>query len=337
MKRSLFIAALSTLAAGSALAQSSVTVYGRLNESVERQKTTTGATSTSTTVLQNNGSRLGFRGTEDLGGGLKAGFTLEHRFSADTGKQTFDGSGTPPIPNAFWGGAGESSVNLSGGFGMIKLGHYTSEAYFATSDATDLLNHGTGTSSDALYKYLNNDNNKISYRTPSIAGLTVDAALLLHEGTPPGGVAPGNHAYDLAVNYTLGNLGLGLGYEKDPLDDQQIAVRASYSFAPVTVTGYVQRFKNESIGKSKTIARVSAQYDIGAIELHAAVGMAGQIDGAGTTEDEGKARQFTVGANYNLSKRTKVFTFANQTKVSAVDANVATKGTQFSVGVRHNF
>lgn len=329
MKRSLFIAAISTLAAGSALAQSSVTIYGRLNESVERQKTTTGGTSTSATVLQNNASRIGFRGTEDLGGGLKAGFTLEHRLSADTGAST---NGT-----AFWGGAGESSVNLSGGFGMIKLGHYTSEAYFATSDATDLLNHGTGTSSDALYKYLNNDNNKISYRTPTIAGLTAEAALLVHEGTPPGGVAPGNHAYDLAVNYSLGNLGLGLGYEKDPLDDQQIAVRASYSISPVTVTGYVQRFKNESIGKSKTIARVSAQYDIGALELHVAGGLAGEIDGAGTGEDEGKARQITLGANYNLSKRTKVFTFVNQTKVNAVDANPATKFTALSVGVRHNF
>jgi predicted porin len=328
MKRSLFIAAVSTLAAGSALAQSSVTVYGRLNESVERQKRDDGTTTTTTTVLQNNASRIGFKGTEDLGGGLKAGFTLEHRFNADTGAAT---------NTAFWGGAGESSVNLSGGFGMIKLGHYTSEAYFATSDATDLLNHGTGTSSDALYKYLNNDNNKISYRTPSIAGLTIDAALLVHEGTPPGGVAPGNHAYDLAVNYTLGNLGLGLGYEKSPIDDQQIAVRASYSIAPFTVTGYVQRFKNESIGKSKTIARVSGQYDIGALELHAALGVAGEIDGAGSAEDEGKAAQFTVGVNYNLSKRTKVFTFVNAVNTKAVDATLATKSSDISVGIRHNF
>jgi predicted porin len=88
--------------AGAALAQSSVTVYGRLNESVERQKTD----DDSVTRLQNNGSRIGFRGVEDLGGGLKAGFTLEHRLSADTGASTNG--------NAFWGGAGESSVFLSG-------------------------------------------------------------------------------------------------------------------------------------------------------------------------------------------------------------------------------
>lgn len=322
MKRSILVAALSTVAAGSALAQSNVTVYGRLNESVERQKTESGSTSESVTVLQNNGSRLGFKGTEDLGGGLKAGFTLEHRFNADTGEST---------NAAFWGGAGESSVFLSSDFGQIKLGHFTSEAYFATSDMTDLLNHGTGTSSDALYKYLNDDNNKVSYRTPSMAGLTAEVALLLREAAQP------KNALDAAINYSIGNLGLGMGYERAPNEDQQFAFRGSYSMSPFTVTGYVQRFKNESISKSKTIARVSGQYDIGAAELHAAFGLAGEIDGAGAAEDEGKARQLTLGANYNLSKRTKVFTFVNQTRVSAVDTTPSGKFTALSLGVRHNF
>ena len=57
MKRSLFLAALATLTSGAALAQSSVTVYGRLNESVERQKDG----DTSITALQNNASRIGFK------------------------------------------------------------------------------------------------------------------------------------------------------------------------------------------------------------------------------------------------------------------------------------
>ncbi len=322
MKRSILLAAVSTLAAGSALAQSSVTIYGRLNESVERQKSEVGGTSETATRLWNNASRIGFRGVEDLGGGLKAGFTLEHRFNADTGAAT---------NSAFWGGAGESSVNLSGAFGMVKLGHYTSEAYFATSDVTDLLNHGTGTSADALYKYLNNDDNKISYRTPTIAGLTAEAAILLRESTQP------KHAYDLAVNYTLGNLGLGLGYERAPNQDQQLAVRASYSFAPFTLTGYVQRYKNDSIDKSKTIGRISGQYDIGALELHLAGGYATELNGVGTAEDEGKARQLTAGANYNLSKRTKVFTFVTQNRVNAVDTTPRAKFTSIALGVRHNF
>jgi predicted porin len=330
MKRSLLIAALSTVAAGSALAQSSVTVYGRLNESVERQKTN----DDTQTVLQNNASRIGFRGVEDLGGGLKAGFTLEHRLNADTGAATNNGLNN--TTNAFWGGAGESSVFLSSNFGQVKLGHFTSEAYFATSDMTDLLNHGTGTSSDALYKYLNNDNNKVSYRTPTFAGATVELAVLLGEGA----AATPKKAYDLAVNYNIGNLGVGLGYERSPFDDTQAAVRVSYSMSPFTVTGYVQRFNNDSIDESKTIARVSGQYDIGALELHAAVGLAGEIDGAGSgplAEDEGKARQYTFGVNYNLSKRTKVFAFYNRTKQDAVDANATNTFSAASLGVRHNF
>src|SRR5688572_24830126 len=81
MNRSIFLAALATLASTAAVAQSSITVYGRLNETVERQK----AEDVSVWRLQNNASRIGFKGTEDLGGGLSAGFQIEHGFDADTG------------------------------------------------------------------------------------------------------------------------------------------------------------------------------------------------------------------------------------------------------------
>ena len=135
MKRSLFLAALATLTSGAALAQSSVTVYGRLNESVERQKDG----DTSITALQNNASRIGFKGTEDLGGGLKAGFVLESGMSPDTGN----------APAPFWGR--QSEVNLSGAFGTVRLGAWTPDSYFATSDYIGMHNHETGDSSDAFY------------------------------------------------------------------------------------------------------------------------------------------------------------------------------------------
>jgi len=310
--------------AGAALAQSSVTVYGRLNESVERQK----LNDDSVTRLFNNGSRIGFRGIEDLGGGLKAGFTLEHRLNADTGAAT---------NAAFWGGAGESSVFLSGDFGQVKLGHYTSEAYFATSDVTDLLNHGTGTSSDALYKYLGSDNNKVSYRTPALGPVTAELGYILGEKTA-------NASYDLAINFAAGAFGVGVGAEKIKDDgfagagDSQVGIRVSYSASPITLTGYVQRYKNDALGESKNIGRVSAQYDIGALELHAAAGIATELDAPGTpATEEGKARQFTVGVNYNLSKRTKVFTFFNHTKSDAIGVVAENKFQVFSLGVRHNF
>ncbi len=323
MKRSLLIAALSTVAAGSALAQSSVTIYGRLNESVERQK----EGGDSKTVLANNASRLGFKGVEDLGGGLKAGFTLEHRFNADNGQST-NGTG-------FWGGAGESSVFIAGNFGQIKAGHYTSEAYFATSDVTDLLNHGTGSSADALYKYLGSDSNKVSYRTPSFSGATVEVGVLAGEGANVtnalGQVQAAKAAYDVAANWSGGALGLGFGFERNAVEDSQFAIRASYDASPFVLTGYVQRFKSQVLDASQTIARVSGQYNIGAAELHLAFGTQNELANGGNVYSP-KARQYTVGSNYNLSKRTKVFAYYNRVKPDGDDA-----ASQIAVGIRHNF
>ena len=69
------------LAVTSASAQSDVTLYGRVNTTVENQRTGEART----TGLFNNSSRFGFRGVEDLGGGLKIGFGLESGFASDTG------------------------------------------------------------------------------------------------------------------------------------------------------------------------------------------------------------------------------------------------------------
>lgn len=315
MKRTLIVAAVATLGTTAALAQSSVTVYGRINTSAERMKNYD--SSDSVYKLNNNGSRLGFKGVEDLGGGLKAGFTLEHRLNSDDGRST-DGT-------AFWGGAGEASVNLSGAFGMVKAGHYISEAYFATSDATDLLNHGTGTSADALYKYLGSNSNKVSYRTPEIAGFWAELGVLAGEGVR-------ERAYDFAANYNAGPLGVGFGYEKVKDGDQQFGLRASYALDAFVVTGYVQRYKDEAADASKTIYRISGQYNIGAAELHAAIGAAGELKSSGVVIEE-KARQYTLGANYNLSKRTKVYAYYNKIAVS----NTSMDPSTFAVGVRHNF
>ena len=77
MKKIALVAALAAISA-SAFAQSSVTLYGRFNTSVESQKVGDGQR---TTVVQNNSSRFGLLGTEDIGGGLKASFNVENGFN----------------------------------------------------------------------------------------------------------------------------------------------------------------------------------------------------------------------------------------------------------------
>ena len=326
MKHTSIIAAVALLAAaGAASAQSSVTIYGRLNTTAEYQKNINAVGTQK--VLQNNASRLGFKGIEDLGGGLKAEFFLEHRFNVDTGTVT---------SGAFW--AGDSYVGLSGRFGSIKAGRLTSAAYYATADYISFHNHDTGTSEDKLYTYLGQNANTISYTTPSIGGLTAEASVSAAEGSNIG-----NKVANLALNYGGGPLELGLGYERKAGDrDQQVAVRANYTFGPVTLGGYYQRSDDKGFGGlgKRDAFRVSAMFVAGASEFHANFGKADDWSKLANSD----ATQYTVGYNYNLSKRTKLYGFYTVTDNSrnfsyfgASDRFGALKASSAAVGVRHNF
>lgn len=320
MKKTLIVAAVSALAAGSALAQSSVTVYGRLNTTVEQQKNI--SVLGSQKVLQNNASRLGFKGTEDLGGGLKADFFLEHRFNVDTGTVT---------SSAYW--AGDSYVGLSGGFGGVKLGRQTSAAYYATADYISYHNHDTGTSEDKLYTYLGQNANTIAYTTPGMGGLTAEVSISAGEGA-----TRNNKVLGLALNYGIGALGLGFGYERNDGDkDSQFAIRANYEIGALLLGGYFQRSEDKGVGAlgKRNAYRVAAQYTVGASEFHANVGMADDWSRAGNTD----ATQYTLGYNYNLSKRTKVYGFYTVTDNSnlAYFGFANRKASSVAAGVRHNF
>ena len=314
----LLLALLAVVGSSAALAQSSVTLYGRVNTTVEQQK----FGNDKVTGMENNASRFGFKGVEDLGGGLKAGFVLESGFGSDDGSSDARG---------FF--ARQSEVNLSGNFGMLRLGRFFAESYFATADYVSMHNHDTGSSADMLYAYVMRDTNKIAYRTPNIGGFTLEAAVSPHEQT-----SGGKHAFDLAANYNMGALGLGAGYSQ--LDDaKQLALRANYTTGPFVIGGYYQRDENGVIanaGKRDTV-RISGAYMMGASEFHLNVGRAGKYDNIANSA----ATQYTLAYNYNLSKRTKVYTY--YTKVdNKVGASYATgvNGADFSsfaLGVRHNF
>jgi predicted porin len=329
MKRSLIIAAVSALATGAALAQGSVTLYGRVNVSGEYQKNI-GAVDEQY-VLQNSASRFGLLGVEDLGGGLKAGFNLEHGFNVDTGTAT---------STAFWGRGAE--VNLSSKFGTIRLGRFTSEAYYATADFVSMHNHDTGTSEDKLYAYLDGDSNKIAYRLPTfVPDMSIEIAYSAGEGSGP-------DAFEAAWNYKVGGLAMGAGYQKvedfgSTTKAEQYALRALYETGPFIIGGYWQHDTNgrgSDLGNRDTW-RVSGSWTIGASEFHLNYGGAGDYSKLANSS----ASQFTAAYNYNLSKRTKVYAF--YTQVDNGDAfsyfgTTAANGavldpSSFAVGIRHNF
>ena len=328
----LLLATLALVGTSAAFAQSSVTLYGRVNTSIERQK----VGSESITAMQNNASRFGFRGTEDLGGGLKAGFVLESGFNSDTG--TADSRG-------FF--ARQSEVNLSGNFGELRLGRWTAPSYFATADYISMHNHDTGTSSDAFYALVMNatatNANSIAYKTPTFSGFNVEASAGLNEKNK---ATYGNkNVYDLAANYEAGPLALGAGYSKFDQADQY-AIRGLYKIGSQFLVGaYVQRSKNWGFDQvtaltnagSRTAYRLSGAYLLGASEFHLNVGRAGKMKNIA----ESSAMQYTLAYNYNLSKRTKVYAF--YTKVDNKDGASYSSGaagqdfSSIAVGVRHNF
>ena len=298
----------------SAMAQSTVNLYGRVNTTVESQKF---GTSARQTVVSNNSSRFGFTGSEDLGGGLKATFRLESGFSSDTGATTGNLFGR------------EAVVGLSGGFGTVRLGQQAYlPAYLATADYVSMHNHDTGSSSDALFGGFQlpaRQSNSISYTTPSFSGLTVEVAQSLKERVP-GALSQ----TDVAANYDAGPLHLGAGYQKFG-DNKLLALRALYELGAVTLGGYYERDDFVTQGDRNNF-RVAAMYTLGASEFHANVGSAGKFSKIANS----KAQQYTLGYNYNLSKRTKVYGYVTRVNDSAA----AVYGGDFNstaVGIRHNF
>jgi predicted porin len=313
LNKPMLAAALTLAAAAPAFAQSSVVLYGRMNLSLESQELNDADKRINEVV--DNASRLGLRITEDLGGGLKAGVIIEHGFDASTGTQA---------SSSFWGR--QSEINLSGPWGMVRLGNFTSEAYYATADYISMHNHDTGTSADRLYADGNffNQANKVAYRTPEMGGFWAEVAVLEAVG--------GERGYDAAANYNAGPLHLGAGYSKRG-DANQFAVRAAYDFGDLTLGTYVQRDENVFLEGKRTSGRVAAMYTMGASELHLNFGYADDYDSL----DQSNAYQATIAYNYNLSKRTKVYAFF--TKLGPDDVLKVYGGNfnSFALGVRHNF
>lgn len=300
--------------AAPAFAQSSVTMYGRMNTTIENEKSDGGSR---VWKVNNNASRLGFKGVEDMGGGLKASFNLEHGLGSDNGTAS----------STFWGR--EAWVQLAGGFGAVRMGNFTPESYFATADYISMHNHDTGSSSDSLYGFdTYRSRNKVGYFTPTMGGLSGSISLSAGERN-----GSDKRLIDAAVNYVGGPLHLGFGYS-DHADKSQMAVRALVELGALTLGGYIQR---DDVGAaSRTVYRLAGMYTVGAGEFHLNYGRSGEAK-SGANLLVGKGDQWTLGYNYNLSKRTKLYGYYTDLDTNKSDSAKAGQYSSMAVGVRHNF
>ncbi|CAH0350658.1 porin [Aquabacterium sp. CECT 9606] len=195
---------------GSAQAQSSVTIYGAIGLDVlSASKVYNPALGTTKSVakIEDNAivnSRIGVKGVEDLGGGLKAVFDLESTIHPDTGS-----SGNS---SAFWNRG--AYVGLAGDFGSIKLGHQWNVAddymgnYFVFGFYSPFLMSGFGALSDYY-------DNAIKYNSPNWGGF--EGGLYYSAGEKAGMKSAGQKVQG-AATYTVGMFSIGLTAfsEKDP-------------------------------------------------------------------------------------------------------------------------
>ena len=337
MKKSLI--ALAVLAAsGAAMAQSSVTIYGRVDASIGTLKTgaVPGAGELSQTGVFNGsnggltGSRWGLRGTEDLGGGLTASFKLENRYNVDTGADN--------------GGLflGESFVALGGGFGTVKLGR----TFTAFDDARAIavsrsLWDSAFTPTGYVYgagnaDYAGRSANAIRYESPSFSGFA--GAISYGFGENKTAVSSSTDTLSLHIRYVAGPLAVAYGYQNEEavgtdVDFNQIS--ASYNFGIAAVSaGWNKRDGSTPALGEDTGYTLGVNVPSGAMNF--SLGYATEktkTNGATSAKGSG----FGLGATYSLSKRTTLYAGYKSAKREN-GAGVKTAQEKLtSVGVRHDF
>ncbi|MDM0024354.1 porin [Variovorax saccharolyticus] len=303
MKRvaNIFIVA-SALATTSASAQSSATLYGLVDLGFVRESGgPMGASANKLSSGVSSGSRLGFRGTEDLGGGLAAIYMLEMGIYADTGALTQGGLA--------WGR--QSVVGLQSTFGSVILGRqYTPVANIQTEtdpfftglagDSANMISAGGAGGNNRM-------DNTVRYAYASPNGFTADAVYGF--GEAPGSSLP-KRQYGGAVGYVSGSVYVKLGYH-NVNDAQGIPAEitflgAKYDFGvAIAHFNYVVNKGSAVFGIVNKDSRdvmvgVSVPYGPGRF-------MASYIQKDDKTAADSDANQVAFGYLYYLSKRTNLY------------------------------
>jgi len=337
MKKSLLALAVLGVFAGEALAQSSsVTLFGIID--LNGRSVKNGSNDALRQMSQDgiNSSRLGFRGVEDLGGGMSAGFWLEGAMNPDTG--TSGGQS--------W--QRRSTVSLLGGWGEIRLGRDYTSGFWNTTIFDPFGTNGVGAFTNVSINALGSNgggtyvrsNNTVGYFLPgNLGGLYGQAQISAPENVS------GTKQTSFRVGYAAGPFNVAVSAQTTkaaPADWKHNNLAGSYNF------GFANLMAQYDTQKSG--ARKQATWLIGAVvpmgqgELHVAYD---KVDQSGGGFDNADANQIAVGYVYNLSKRTAMY--GNYSRISNDNAQAAfvvgtgngsaanAKSTGYEVGLRHAF
>ncbi|MES2151944.1 MAG: porin [Pseudomonadota bacterium] len=341
MKKSLLVLAIAGACLNAAHAQSSVTVYGDVDVGLVKKTDTTLA------IGKRDSNALGFKGVEDLGGGLKALFQVEIRFEPDTG--TLE-SVTRPLFQ------GQSRVGLQGDFGMLRLGRGVSalmesiQAFepfhglpTTTGFYTDVIVAGyTNQPLDAAGNSFNRMSNALFYNSPEFNGFQLNTTVatkeansgiaLIGRGTAalpqyPANAQASANPFSVSATYKSGPVAALAAYERNVVESKLWTLGASViaSGDIKLMADYSRQDRGHTLAaNSKTKAWViGVNYAIGAGKLLAGYGRK-QPDGVVAT------REASIGYEHSLSKRSYIY-------VDASNKKAATAVRYYDVGIRHAF
>lgn len=290
-------AALLVCTASAVLAQSSVTLYGIVDAAVERASNGAGVSVTRLVSGQGSASRLGFRGTEDLGGGLRAIFNYEAAVNADNGTGAATGGGL--------NFARQSWVGLGGDWGQVTFGRQfrpEARAVFGM----DPFDAGSVASPPNTYaNTVFRSDNAVIYETPRMGGFV--GRVMYAFGERAGGVSGALDDVGASLQYSSGPLYLAYGH-----DSQRNATATdrrkwntfggSYNFGVAKVYGALRNRKEGVANVNEDNYWLGLEVPIGALKLQATVG---RVNDKTALDRDAKGHSF--GAEYLFSKRTDLY------------------------------
>ena len=344
------IVALAAAAATASYAQSSVTLTGNIDAAVRHA---TGSIGNTTSLGSGgiSGSRIHFRGIEDLGGGMSASFWLEAQFDASNGAGLGTNTNNQASGNAPAGQTGiifnrRSTVSLAGSWGELRLGRDYTPQFWNVNAMDPFQTNGIGASNVLLYGQGGNvaarASNSIGYHSPGRTGFYGQGMVFFGENNQNGAATEddGNgwstrlghrgSAHDFAIAHGKSNYAAG--------DVTTTNLGAKYDFGALTLTGTYQTDR-VATGRGKGYL-VGLQYDIGAGTIRASYSTYKRA-----LPGNPEAGKFALGYVHNLSKRTALYgTVAhlkNKGTATLALADAVTgpgqKSSGIELGIRHLF
>ncbi|WP_432261797.1 porin [Cupriavidus sp. TMH.W2] len=316
-------ALLAAAAAGPAWAQAgdSVQIYGFIKENVESIRLSGNGRSQSLNRLSNDLSVLGFRGREQLGGGLEAFFQIETNLP-------MDGTGTSQIADR------NSGVGLRGPWGEVLLGQWEMPLRYVSVYAVDpftagifasnsIMGNGFATAANggAPQSFDRRQKNLVQYSTPNWGGVSARLALSMPEDRT---ATTNPIAWSGLVSYASGSWFLAWGHEYhgdyfySGSRDHADRVGVTYAFGSTKLRGAYERLRYEPApGQSmhRDAWQVAATHAFGPHELRASYTNGGKahgnttqaVGGIGLPGTDSGAWQVSLGYGYTLSKRTELW------------------------------